>query len=79
MSKPAIPPDERAFPLWLDTIAIDPDGSVWGFEGEAYFEDNQWHAPDDGNPKRYQCLGFLRVQLTKEEAKALLFRRVEAG
>lgn len=50
---------EMNMPDWATDFAIDPDGTVWVFEGGAFFEGDRWNPIDDYDGLRYQMIGRL--------------------
>lgn len=62
-----------AFPEWIEDIAIDPNGDIYGFEGGCFFEGNRWNPVDDYDGLRYHCIGNLGMAISVDLAKTLHF------
>lgn len=46
-------------PDWANVIAIDPDGHVWVFEVDAWWDGSKWIPIDDFDGLRYECVAKL--------------------
>lgn len=73
-----MPPDNvpQNFPEWIDEIGIDPDGLVYGFEGNCYFDGNRWVPIDDFDGLRFKIIGKVPGPLKPELCRTLHFSRV---
>lgn len=68
-------PDDRPYPDWIDVLAIDCDGSIWGFEEDCFFDGARWTPIDDFDGLQFQLLGNTGLPLTPEVAKTMHFVR----
>lgn len=60
-------------PDWVNYIAIDCDGVIWGFEDTFYFNGYYW-IDQHGKITR---LGWLRTAISRDVAKTLQFKRMD--
>lgn len=65
------------FPEWADVIAIDPDGKVFAFQEDCYWDGLNWIPVDDFDGLRYEVIARLLDNITPAEARRMYFRRVE--